>query len=187
MIVELDAGQIVIQKEMLISDKTYISDVYDFIGTNCPEMFLEAVNGFGNKSIKLQYQPKDSSLLLRCYPRIPKDGEIDWNRSGFELDKLIRTVSKPFSGAYTFLNSKRLIVWKAHCESSLFPFFGTPGQVAERRLKTGEVAIITDEGFLVLEEVEIESKGCKKATNIIKTTRTRLGMDITGEILSIKK
>ncbi len=77
MVVELDAGPIVLQREMPLSDNTYISEVYTFINDNCPDMFLEAIDGFANASIELQHQPENQSLALRCFPRAPKDGEID--------------------------------------------------------------------------------------------------------------
>jgi len=187
MTTELDAGPIIIQREMPISDKASISDVYRFSLNSCPDMFLQAINGFANDSIEPHYQPKNPSLSLRCYPRTPKDGEIDWTQKSIELDRLVRAVSEPFTGAYTFLGTEKLTVWKAHYEVPPYPFLGTPGQVAERRPNTGEVAIVTGEGFLVLEEVEIESSGRRRATEIIKTIRQRLGMDITGEIVRISE
>ena len=182
MTVELDAGPIVLKKHFTMTDKTYISEVYEFINNNLPEMFLKAVKGFSNKTIKQKNQPDDPSVSLRCYPRIPKDGEIDWNLSAIQLDRLVRAVSEPFDGAYTFFENQKLIVWKAHEEPLLYPVIGIPGQVTERRSETGEVIVLTGEGFLVLEEIEIIGEGKKKANEIIKTMRTRLGMDITGEL-----
>lgn len=185
MTVELDAGPVILRQEMPVSDKTCISEAYEFIEKACPEGLLKAINGLANGSIKPRPQPTDASLSLRCYPRIPRDGEIDWRQSAVKLDRLVRAVSTPFDGAYTFMGIEKLIIWKAHYETPPYPFVGTPGQVAERRPETGEVAVITGEGFLVIEEVETITSGRKKAAEIVGTIRTRLGMDLAGEIMRL--
>ncbi len=100
---------------------------------------------------------------------------------------MIRAVSEPFNGAYTYIGTEKLVVWKAHYEIPEYALVGTPGQVAERRKNTGEVVVVTGEGLIVLEEVSTNSTGRKKATEIIKTIRTRLGMDIIGEISRTSK
>lgn len=142
---------------------------------------------FENNSVKIHLQPNNPALSLRCYPRTPKDGERDWRRPAVELNRLVRAASEPFAGAYTFLGTEKLVVWRAHCETPPFPFLGTRGQVAERRFQTGEVAVVTGKDFLVLEEVETKTTGRKKATEIIKTIRTRLGMDVTEELTRLSQ
>lgn len=185
MVIDLDAGPILLQRKMAISNNTRIGDIHKFKREKIPVMFAEAVEGLEKGVITPQLQPTDSSLALRCYPRIPRDSEIEWKHSAIRLDRLIKATSEPFAGAYTYIGSEKLIVWGAHYEHSLCPFLGMPGQIAERRTTIGEVVVVTGDDFLVLEEVETKSKGRKKATEIIKTTRTRLGMDITGEIVKL--
>ena len=182
---ELDAGSILLQKKCPINKDTRIGDIYDFLRDNFPLMFAEVLDGLEKGSISPREQSSDPSFALRCYPRLPRDNEIDWNQPSVQIDRLVRAVSEPFDGAYTFLGSDRLIIWRAHCESSSSPFLGTPGQVAQRYPRTGEVSVITGEDFLVLEEVEIGSKGRTKATQVIDSARARLGMHITEEILKL--
>lgn len=182
----LDAGPIVSQKRMSISDHTYISEIKNFIKKNGPKMFLEAIDSIKSDRLITTPQSTDSSLSLRCYPRSPRNGEIDWNQPATDIDRLVRASSIPFDGAYTHIGLEKLIIWKAHVETPQFPFIGVPGQVAERKQGTGEVSIITGRGFLVLEKVETD-QGPMNATEVIKTIRTQLGMDITTEILNIRK
>ncbi|MGC9114380.1 MAG: methionyl-tRNA formyltransferase, partial [Candidatus Micrarchaeia archaeon] len=66
MSVELDAGPIVLQRKMPISDRTYIGEVYDFINKNAPQMFVEVVKLFENNSVKIRLQPNNPALSLRC-------------------------------------------------------------------------------------------------------------------------
>jgi len=184
---ELDAGPILLKKKMILSKNTYIGNVYKFFSDNLPIMYIKAINGLVTGRIKPKRQPTNSKLSLRCYPRIPEDSEINWQKSAEEISRLIRASAEPFSGAYTFLNSKKLIIWRAYSEKPKFPFLGMFGQVAERRKERGEVAVIAgDNTFLIIKEAELEKQGRKKATDIIKSNRTRLGLNIIKEIENLR-
>lgn len=185
MTLDLDSGPILMQKKMPLNDTTRIGEVYEFIQQECPDMFIDIIKQFNNGSIKPHIQSDDPSLALRCYPRMPRDGEINWNQNAVQIDRLIRASSEPFEGAYTFIGIKKMIIHRAHIKQSPTPFLGIPGQVAERRSIKGEVVVITGDGLLVLEEIEMEDKGRKKASDIIKSIRTRLGMDYSNEILHL--
>ena len=187
MTTELDSGPILLQRRYPIKWNTRIGDIRDFIRKNCPEMFVEVLDELETGTVLPREQPYDPSLSLRCYPRLPRDSEIDWTQSSVQIDRLIRASSKPFNGAYTFLGDRKLTVWRAHCSTPPCPFLGTPGQVAQRHTATGEVSIITGNGFLVLEEVETKDKGRTTATEIISSARDRLGMDITKEIARLNR
>jgi methionyl-tRNA formyltransferase len=187
MTTELDAGPILLQRRCPIKRDTRIGEIYDFLRVTYPQMFVEVLDGLERGAITPHEQPSDPSLALRCYPRLPRDNEIDWRQPASQINRLVRAVSEPFDGAYTFLGSEKLIIWRAHCVSSPSPFLGIPGQVAHRYPKTGEVTVITGDGFLVLEEVESGSKGRVKATQVIDSTRVRLGMHITEEITELNR
>jgi len=50
--------------------------------------------------------------------RKPDDGIIDWNKSATEIYNLIRAVTHPYPGAFTFFNGKKVYVWLAKVQSS---------------------------------------------------------------------
>ena len=67
---------------------------------------------------------------LRCYPRKPEDSIIEWDNDRDNIYALIRASSKPFSGAYTFLNGeKKIIIWEAELVKEYEDFIAIPGQV----------------------------------------------------------
>jgi len=184
----LDSGPILLKRGFPISETTRIGDIYTFLEENIPEMFVEVIERIRNNTIRPQKQPDNPAESLRCYPRMQRDGEIDWSLPSQEIHRLIRAVSEPFAGAYTYIDFDKLIIWKARYEKLPFHYLGVPGQVGHRNLTTGEVKVITGEGFIVLEEVEIEGTNArKKPVEIIHTIRTRLGMDLTGQISILKK
>lgn len=180
----LDEGPVLLKKSFPIHDK-YIEDIYKFMLIKTPIMFVEAVNGI--ESSKIISKPQDSNLSksLRCYPRLPIDGEINWYLPAIDIERLIRACSKPFPGAYTFHGTDKVIIWKAHIEYSQSKSMGLPGSVTNIRKQTGEVTVLTGDGFIVMEEIEIGDSGRKKASELIKSMRTRFGLDVTGEIMRL--
>jgi len=171
----LDSGDIVLQHRLPIAEDTYITQLYKAYETLVPDLFAQAVDGLASGRITPRPQPTDPALSLRCYPRLPRDGRIDWREQAVLLHRLVRASAEPYEGAYTFLDGRRLTIWRAKLERPPFPFLGTPGQVAEIRPETGEAAVAANGGFLVLQEVETEQNGRVAAASAIVSIRARLG------------
>ncbi len=185
MAVDLDAGPILLQREFPLTPRTYIRDVHRFLEKNIPEMFMEVLEGLAAGHLVPREQPSDPALSLRCFPRLPQDGEIDWTRSAEEIARLVRASSQPFAGAYSFIGSEKIIIWRAHPDKLPYPYLGMPGQVAEIRPQTGEAVILAGDAVLVAEEAETAALGRRPAAEILKSTRVRLGMDIASELLRL--
>ena len=48
------------------------------------------------------------------YPkRSPSDGSIDWRDDMYNIDRLIRAVTKPFDGAFSFINREKIVIKRA--------------------------------------------------------------------------
>lgn len=183
---ELDAGPILEQRSMAIDEGTKIGDVYAFAEREVPEMCCDVIDSIQEGSIDPRTQPEDPSEVLRCYPRIPKDSQIDWSESAATIDRLVRASSEPLFGAFTYRDREKLTIWRARPEFPDHDYLGTPGQVAEIRPSEGDVAIITGDGFLVLEEVESEDGPRQPAAEVVTSHRTRLGMDVTGQLRALR-
>lgn len=175
---DLDAGPIFVQRSTAVTKDTYIGDVYQDARQMVPDMFIEAIDGIESGDLSPRHQSNNPNDALRCYPRKPIDSKINWEEPAEKIHRVIRASAEPLFGAFTFYNGNKLRVWRAKPERPPTPFLGTPGQVAERRPGNGTVAVITGDGFLILEEVEIQEEGRKPATDIITSNRDRLGIDI---------
>ena len=57
--------------------------------------------------------PQDHSAATIFGRRTPADGLIDWSRSAWQICNLIRAVTRPFPGAFTFLEGRRVFLWSA--------------------------------------------------------------------------
>lgn len=170
----LDSGPIVIKQQFPLNDSTYIGDVYQWMEKIIPLSFLEAVNGLENGSLIPTPQPSDPQLSLRCYPRIPEDGLIDWNNNAENIVRLIRASAEPFAGAFTFWGDTKIIVWRARAGDYPCPSLAVPGHVLWRAGRSGEVAVATREGVLFLEEIELLSQGRLRPCDVLKSNRIRL-------------
>jgi UDP-4-amino-4-deoxy-L-arabinose formyltransferase/UDP-glucuronic acid dehydrogenase (UDP-4-keto-hexauronic acid decarboxylating) len=187
MVPGLDAGPVLLQREFPLDSNTYLADVYRFMDYCIPPMFVEVLDGLASGRVRQREQPRDPKLSLRCFPRMPRDSEIDWQQPADELARLVRASAEPFGGAYTYWGTERLIVWRARVEVAPYPFSAAPGQVMERLPEIGIVLVATGYDVLALEEVEIEGRGRGPATKVIRSLRTRFGMDVTGEIARLRR
>jgi methionyl-tRNA formyltransferase len=186
--VELDAGPVLLKKPFVLTEDVTIGEVYRFLRISIPAMYVDILRQIDDKTITPLHQSPDPKKSSRCYPRLPRDSEINWAISAEEIHRLVRAVSEPFSGAYTHLDGRKLTIWRAGYEIPDTPFYGIPGQIAQRDHLSGEVRVVTGQGFLILKEVELAGSGSrKKPANVITTIRTRLGMDLSYEIEELKK
>jgi len=186
---ELDAGPIHAQHSVPLDDSTYIGDVYDAMNERFPELFAQVVDDAATGSLDPRPQSQDPEDVLRGYPRKPVDSQLQWDKPADHLARIVRASSEPLFGAYTWLDRTKLRVWRARAEQPSHDYLGSSGQVAERRLEEGEVAIITGEGFLILESVQREGVDQKRrpATEIIGSIRTRLGLDTASVITDLQQ
>jgi len=136
-----------------------------------PELFAEAVRIMQQPSPPLEAQ--DQSQALRCYPRRPEDGRIDWRRERESILRLVNASSEPFAGAFTSYRGDKLIVWRAALVADEERYLAVPGQIARIDREGGAVDVITGRGKLRLLEIELSGVRGKPAT-LITSMRERL-------------
>lgn len=170
---KLDSGRIISRKYFPVHINTRIGQVYDFFDENIPVLFLQSIRKlFEDKSYFLEKQSEDERDILRCYPRLPEDGRIIWNKSNEEVVRLVNASSEPYSGAFCFYKDIKFYVWRASLYNDGIDFLGIPGQVAEIQA-TGEIIVLTGKGKIIIEEVSYDGFYGKPA-KIITSLRSRL-------------
>jgi UDP-4-amino-4-deoxy-L-arabinose formyltransferase/UDP-glucuronic acid dehydrogenase (UDP-4-keto-hexauronic acid decarboxylating) len=171
---ELDSGDIVLREYMNLTQNTKVTDAWKWMQSRVPKMFLQAVDLLEkNPNYVLEKQSKNPKDALRCYPRMPEDGRIDWKKENIEILRLINASGDPYSGAYCEFDSKKLIIWDAELYEDEEIYLAIPGQIAEHNLPDGSIIAICGKGKLKIKEVTYEGrKG--KPSEFIRTIRKRL-------------
>ena len=103
---ELDNGPIILQKTRPINNSTTINDLMSDFNKVGKELALESIKLIRKGNLKTIIQKDEEASY--CYPRLPFDGEINWDNDSKEIDLQIRSSGKPYPGAYTFFLIKKI-------------------------------------------------------------------------------
>jgi methionyl-tRNA formyltransferase len=151
---ELDAGDVLARASIPITPSTYVADLITAAEQVAPSLFEEALARVADEPGA--YEVGGTTAGLRCYPRLPEDGQIDWSRSAEDVCRLVRASSRPFNGAFSYVDGERTTIWRARAIPAENPFLAMPGHVLEVRQGSGTVLVACGDGILELEEIEQE-------------------------------
>lgn len=182
----LDSGPIVVKEYLECNIKTTISDIYKMTEKLIPEMFVRAINILANDPSNTLSQDADPSKSLRCYPRVPSDSCIDWNKTTTEIDRIIRASCWPFEGAYTFCNGIKIHILEAKIEKFPSPVCVCPGQVIGIDKLNHVVKIACSDGIICIQKLSLEDGTEISPEIIVKSMRYRLGYSIDDKLYELE-
>jgi methionyl-tRNA formyltransferase len=171
---ELDAGPILFQHRVPIGPHDTVGDLYERLNAlqhahlgRVVQRHLEGDPG----------TPQDEAAATYGCTRVPGDGEIDWGRSTEEAYALVRALGDPYPGAFTHLDGRRLVIWRAAPAVLPRRWDGrVPGRVVGRSPTDGWVDVLTADGVLRLEIVEPQGERRQPAAAVIRSVRATLGL-----------
>ena len=148
---ELDSGDILEKRIYPIGINTRIGEVYEWFEKDVPELMMSSLNKLAfDRDFCPEVQSNNPEDILRCYPRLPEDGKIEWNLSAVQILRLINASSEPYSGAFTYYSKFKIIIWRA----SLFDFhekyLAVPGQIAFINKQFNSNAASASAGLLMM-------------------------------------
>jgi methionyl-tRNA formyltransferase len=111
MVEKPDAGDIVDQERVEIAFSDTARDVFDKV-TDAAVAVLGRAWPLLQQG-KAPRLPMDLSEGSYFGGRTPADGRIDWTKSSVQIYNLIRGVTHPYPGAFTYLGGKRVTIWQA--------------------------------------------------------------------------
>ncbi len=146
----MDSGPIWVQEPFDTDNDDYAQDVIEnivkAIGTALDRALPDLKNGI------FTTQVQDESKASYLAKRSPEDGLINWDWPADEIYRLIRAVSRPLPGAYTYAGTDRLRIFKASL-STINNHLGIPGRVIISDEVHG-IHVQTGNGLLKLDDFE---------------------------------
>lgn len=121
----IDSGDIIAQKAERICLNDTIATLYARIEEHGLSLLEENLPKVAEREVVLT--PQDNTRRRIMPQRNPDDGEIDWNWSSLQIYNFIRAQTKPYPGAFTYLNGKKLTIW----EAKFYDFIGLKGKPSQ--------------------------------------------------------
>jgi len=151
-----DAGDIVGQKEVAIEFEDTAFTLYQKLCVKAKEL-LEELLPLIQKGIvpRIAQNLKEGSYYGG---RRPEDGKIEWNWPIVQIYNLVRAVTDPYPGAFTYLpGGQKLFIWWA------LPEKGSPSKcpVGTLELEKDNVYVRASDGRLRLLDIEVEKERMK--------------------------
>jgi methionyl-tRNA formyltransferase len=111
----VDSGDIIGQKEVEIEEDDNIRTLYEKIELLGLDLLTEYIPKIADGTAV--YKRQDHSKRRAFPQRKPEDGLINWDWSTRQIKNFIRAQTKPYPGAYTLIQGKKITIWEADVES----------------------------------------------------------------------
>lgn len=148
----VDSGDIIAQREFEITLKDTAGTVMSKVTNIAVELIREYYPLLEKGNAPRVPQDDDKATYTRR--RRPEDGIIHWNRTSLSIYNLIRALTLPFPGAFTYWNGKRIIIWELELLKGYKPRFDAqPGEILDIMDNNG-VVVATGDSCILIKIVE---------------------------------
>jgi methionyl-tRNA formyltransferase len=121
----MDTGPIIEQYRFELREDQDVSDALEILYPLYQTITRQVLGCFHSNSISTH--PQDHRLASVFPARKPEEGFIDWRKPASRIRDLIRAVTHPYPGAFTYWKKRKILIWKACLDS--VPNKGSPGQI----------------------------------------------------------
>jgi UDP-4-amino-4-deoxy-L-arabinose formyltransferase/UDP-glucuronic acid dehydrogenase (UDP-4-keto-hexauronic acid decarboxylating) len=140
MISRADAGAIIAQQAVEIADADDALSLHRKLTERAKHLLEGALPTL--KSGTFSETAQDESKASYVGRRTPEDGRLEWEKPAQTLHNLVRAVSDPWPGAFSFVGTHKFIVWKSRVRSDVAPArAGTVISVSPLIIACGEGAL----------------------------------------------
>lgn len=147
----IDTGDMIAKKELALAEDETGGSLFDKLAELGAKLCVETMEMIENGTAV--YTPQDSEAATHTSMIRKEMGDISWNRSAVDIERLIRGLN-PWPSAYTHLDGKTFKIWKAEVISEGTEY--NPGCIV--KVGKNELWVQTGDGILSLQEVQLEGK-----------------------------
>ncbi len=155
-----DAGDIVAQKEVEITFEDTAHSLFLKLAAAARTLMRDVL-----PQLMIGNFPRVPQTGVSSYfgGRRPEDGHIDWESDAVTLYNLVRAVTHPYPGAFTFLDGRKFFIWKAQ------PVETGQSARAGTIILSNPLLVCTRAGALRLLSVQLEGEQEVSAEAFVKT------------------
>jgi methionyl-tRNA formyltransferase len=151
---QADAGDIIAQRPVDIAFEDTALTLFEKVARAAVELFRETFTHI--KAGNAPRLPQDPAQATYFGGRTPDDGRLDWDRPALGLYNLVRAVTMPYPGAFTFVRGKKLYVWSSRPIQDSAGERCPPGTILGAH--EGGCLVATGEGHLLLTQVQLQGE-----------------------------
>lgn len=171
----VDEGKIIARNYLKTDINTKIGTVYQWMEQQIPLLMVEALEALikdpefyiVNTLTQTDIRP------LRCYPRIPEDGKIDWRKTNVDILRLVNASGRPFAGAFCMFDGRQIHIIDAHIPDDNEDFLAIPGQILKLH-DSGAISVACGYGKIIISTIEIDAVATNNIVGTVKSIRKRL-------------
>jgi len=172
----IDTGPILYQEKYRIDSDDTVLTVHEKTFEIFPRILLKSIEKIEKGDYEGEAQ--DESIATYYHRRSPEDGEIKWDvQSANDVHNLVRGLTHPYPGAFTFFNGKKLYIWSSKLISENIR--GTPGRICFIR-DEGVVVVAKDRSLLIM-DVQLEGGNIQLSNQVFKKQGEKLGISSKGD------
>jgi methionyl-tRNA formyltransferase len=175
MVPGLDAGRILRQETVSIEPTDTVTELYRKLNARQRVLLGDAVD---DCLAGVPGAEQDEAAATYACTRVPRDGEIDWSLPTEAIDRLVRALTDPYPGAFTYLGTRRLWVRRAAPVADAPRYVGRiPGRVVRAAAAEGFVDVLTGDGVYRLYELRVEGSAAPMpASAAVRSVKDTLGL-----------
>lgn len=145
-----DDGDVVATRKFDVNEYDTIESLYYKVTVRLQEMFAECLGPIARGEWEFTEQTGEPTF----YPkRTPDDGDIHWGDSTRDIYNLVRAVTDPYPGAFTFHRGTRIDVWEVRPFSTDIGLAADPGEVVDA-FWTDDFVVATADGSILVTDWE---------------------------------
>lgn len=149
----VDAGAVAATRKFDINQFDTIQSLYYKVSLSIEEMLLDVIPPI----LRGEHEFEDQEGEPTYYPkRTPDDGELHWGEPMDDIYNLVRAVTHPYPGAFTFHEGTRVDIWAVRPFSTDFAHDAAPGEIVAA-FHTDEFVVSTPDGSVVVTEWEADN------------------------------
>ncbi|CNJ83369.1 bifunctional UDP-glucuronic acid decarboxylase/UDP-4-amino-4-deoxy-L-arabinose formyltransferase [Yersinia mollaretii] len=173
MVKKADAGPIVGQHKVTISDTDTALTLHGKMHEASRELLRDLLPKM--KGAPLHLTPQNETEASYFGRRTAADGEVNWHNSASTINNLVRAVTEPYPGAFSYLGQRKLIIWRSR------PLDVAHGKLPGTVLSTSPLVVACGEGALEI----ITGQG--ESGLYVQGNRLALEMGIVTDVRLAKK